>query len=131
MLTKNEKYKRICMKSLLMARIESFKYAWNGIKEFVAKEPNARIHLVATTILCGAIVYFKIRGIELLALITVTGFVWVAEAFNTAVEAIMDFISPEYHPRVGLIKDISAGAVLIAVFTALIIAAIVFFPKLF
>lgn len=119
------------MKSLFMAGIESMKYAWNGVKEFVAQEPNARIHLVATTILCGAIVYFKIRGVELLALIIVTGFVWVAEAFNTAVEAIMDFISPEYHPRVGLIKDISAGAVLLAVFTALIIAAIVFFPKLF
>jgi diacylglycerol kinase (ATP) len=118
-------------RSYLWARIGSVRYACNGIKKFVAQEPNARIHLVATIILCGAIVYFNIRGIELLALIIVTAFVWVAEAFNTAVEAIMDFISPEYHPRVGLIKDISAGAVLMAVFTALITGAIVFFPKLF
>jgi diacylglycerol kinase (ATP) len=118
-------------RSYLWGRIGSVRYACNGIKKFVAQEPNARIHLAATIILCGAIVYFNIRGIELLALIIVTAFVWVAEAFNTAVEAIMDFISPEYHPRVGLIKDISAGAVLIAVFTALITGAIVFFPKLF
>jgi diacylglycerol kinase len=119
------------MKSFFNKKIDSMRYAWNGIIKFVALEPNARIHLVATTILCGAIVYFKIRGNELLALIIVAGFVWVAEAFNTAVEAIMDFISPQHHPKVGLIKDISAGAVLLAVFTALITAAIVFFPKLF
>jgi diacylglycerol kinase (ATP) len=119
------------MKSLFKARIDSVKYACNGIKKFVMQEPNAKIHLIATTILCGAIIYFNIRGIELMALIIVTGFVWVAEAFNTAVEAIMDFISPQYHSKVGVIKDISAGAVLLAVFTALITAAIVFFPKLF
>ena len=119
------------MKSLFKGRIASVRFACKGIKKFVVQEPNAKIHLVATTILCGAIIYFKIRGIELIALIIVTGFVWVAEAFNTAVEAIMDFISPQYHSRVGMIKDISAGAVLIAVFTALITAAIVFFPKLF
>jgi len=119
------------MKSLFRGRVASVKYACNGLKKFVMQEPNAKIHLVATTILCGAIIYFNIRGIELMALIIVTGFVWVAEAFNTAVEAIMDFISPQYHSKVGLIKDISAGAVLLAVFTALITAAIVFFPKLF
>ena len=119
------------MKSLFKGRVASVKYACNGIKRFVIQEPNARIHLVATTILCGAIVFFNVKGIELMALVIVTGFVWVAEAFNTAVEAIMDFISPEYHSRVGIIKDISAGAVLLAVFTALITAAIVFFPKLF
>ena len=119
------------MKSLFKGRIASIRYACNGIKKFVMQEPNAKIHLVATTILCGAIIYFNISGIELMALIIVTGFVWVAEAFNTAVEAIMDFISPQYHSKVGLIKDISAGAVLLAVFTALITAAIVFLPKLF
>jgi diacylglycerol kinase (ATP) len=119
------------MKSLFNGRINSVRYACNGIKKFVGQEPNARIHLIATVILAGAIIYFNIKGIELLALIIVTGFVWVAEAFNTAVEAIMDFISPQYHSKVGLIKDISAGAVLMAVFTALITAAIVFFPKLF
>ena len=119
------------MKSLFRGRVASVKYACNGLKKFVMQEPNAKIHLVATTLLFGAIIYFNIRGIELMALIIVTGFVWVAEAFNTAVEAIMDFISPQYHSKVGLIKDISAGAVLLAVFTALITAAIVFFPKLF
>ena len=119
------------MKSLFKGRISSIRYACNGIKRFVMQEPNAKIHLVATTILSGAIIYFNIKGIELMALIIVTGFVWVAEAFNTVIETIMDFISPQYHSRVGLIKDISAGAVLLAVFTALLTAAIVFFPKLF
>ncbi|MEO5564319.1 MAG: diacylglycerol kinase family protein [Chitinophagaceae bacterium] len=119
-------------KSLALgARINSIGFACKGIIKFFQQEPNAWIHLFATLLLFTAVIYFKVQGSELLALVIVAGMVWVAEAFNTAVEKIMDFISPEYHPKVGFIKDLSAGAVLLAAITAAITGTIVFIPKLF
>jgi diacylglycerol kinase len=113
------------------SRFNSFRFAFNGIATFFRQEPNARIHFIATILLAGAIIYFRITGNELIALVFVTGFVWVAETFNTVIEATMDFISPAYHPRVKFIKDMAAGAVLLAALTALITGAIVFIPKFF
>jgi len=68
---------------------------------------------------------------EIISLIIVTGFVWVAEIFNTAIEKIMDFIAPGYHPEVKRIKDLAAAAVLVAAFIALVTGALIFIPKLF
>ena len=114
-----------------VSRLNSFRFALKGILGFFQQEVNAWIHLAATLILCAAILYFNISGNELIALIIVTGFVWAAESFNTVIERMMDFISPGYHPQVKFIKDLSAGAVLIAAFTALLTGAIVFIPKIF
>jgi diacylglycerol kinase len=57
--------------------------------------------------------------------------VWTTEAINTAIEKIVDFISPDFHPKAGEIKDLAAGAVLIASLFALITGLIIFVPKLF
>ena len=59
------------------------------------------------------------------------GFVWSAEIFNTAIESMMDHLSPEKHPRVKYIKDLAAGAVLVAAITAIIAGLIIFIPKIF
>ncbi|HET6995741.1 MAG TPA: diacylglycerol kinase family protein, partial [Chitinophagaceae bacterium] len=68
---------------------------------------------------------------EMILLVIVTGFVWVAEIFNTAIEKAMDLISPGYHPKVKLIKDLSAAAVLIAAVISVITGALIFIPKFF
>lgn len=114
-----------------VSRIQSIRYACNGIFKFFREEPNAWLHLGATILLFIAILYFRVSGNELLALLIVTGMVWVSEAFNTAVERIMDFLSPGRHPEAGAIKDISAGAVLLSAITAIITGGIVFIPKIF
>jgi len=75
--------------------------------------------------------YCKLSPNEIVFLVLVTGFVWVAELFNTAIERIMDFISGESHPGIKLIKDLAAGAVLLSAVTAFITGAIIFIPKLF
>jgi diacylglycerol kinase (ATP) len=67
---------------------------------------------------------------ELLALVFAIGFVWVAEMFNTCIERMMDFISTEKRPEIKFIKDLSAGAVLVAAITALVTGGIIFIPKL-
>jgi diacylglycerol kinase (ATP) len=66
-----------------------------------------------------------------IAVVFSIAFVWIAEMLNTAIEKSMDFISTQKHPQIKLIKDISAGAVLIATIAAVIVGCIIFIPKLF
>lgn len=89
------------------------------------------MHLVATVVVAVLIVFFRIRGAELLALLIVTAGVWITELINTAIEKIMDHLSPEQHPRVKYIKDLAAAAVFVAAVLAFAAGVIVFAPKLF
>ncbi len=114
----------------LRERLGSFRYAFSGLVRFFFEEHNAILHLMATVTVGILIFFFKIRGAELLALVIVTGGVWITELINTAIEKIMDHLSPEQHPRVKYIKDLAAAAVLVAAAVALITGAIIFIPKL-
>jgi diacylglycerol kinase len=111
----------------LSKRLQSFKYAFTGIVFFFKQEHNARIHLLATITVIVLSVILSVSKPEVVALILSVGFVWASEIFNTAIEKIMDFISPEKNDKV---KDLSAAAVLIAAITALATGCIVFIPKL-
>ena len=115
----------------LQSRMNSFGFAFRGIFKFFQQEPNAWIHLAATTCVFIAAVYFDVSNSEMIALIIVSAFVWVAEIFNTVIERIMDFISVKKEPEIAFIKDLAAGAVLISAVTAIVVGAIVFIPKLF
>ncbi len=112
------------------SRLNSFGFALKGILAFFQQEPNAWIHLAATVAVSIASVYFSISGFELIALIIVTGFVWLAEMLNTVIERIMDFVSPDHHFKVAFIKDLAAAAVLVSALIAVITGLIVFIPKL-
>ncbi|WP_276499987.1 diacylglycerol kinase family protein [Terrimonas pollutisoli] len=112
------------------SRLSSFGFAARGIQKFFEQEPNAWLHLVATIGVFASSVYFGITSFELLALVIVTGFVWVAEMFNTVIERVMDFISPAYHSQVAFIKDLAAGAVLMSAVIAATTGLIVFIPKI-
>lgn len=111
-------------------RLHSFRYAFSGLLQFFFEEHNAILHLLATVIVTIMVVYFRIEGAELLALVIVTGGVWVAELLNTAIEQVMNMVSPERHPNVKYIKDLAAAAVLVAALVALITAGIIFIPRL-
>ncbi len=73
--------------------------------------------------------YFHITRTEWLFQIMSIGLVMSIEGLNTAVEKVADFIHPNYHERIGFIKDIAAGAVLFAAFTAIAIGLIIYLPK--
>lgn len=74
--------------------------------------------------------YFDISNTEWLFQTLAIGFVMSIEGLNTAVEKIADFIHPNYHERIGFIKDIAAGAVLFAALTAVIIGLIIYLPRI-
>jgi diacylglycerol kinase (ATP) len=115
----------------LRSRGLSFRYAYEGIASFFKTQHNAIIHFCFTVVAFTAALVFRISSNELLALVMVIGFVWFAEVFNTAVEGIMDHLSPQKHPAVKYIKDVSAAAVLVAAITAFIVGSIIFLPKIF
>ncbi|HTD93542.1 MAG TPA: diacylglycerol kinase family protein [Chitinophagaceae bacterium] len=115
----------------LSTRVASFGFAIQGIRQFFREEPNAWIHLIATIGVFITGYLTRVSWREAAILVLVTGMVWVAEVFNTAIENIVDLISPDWHRSAGLIKDLSAAAVLLAALTALITGAIIFIPKIF
>ncbi len=91
---------------------------------------------IYTQILVAVIViilgfYFKVSSYEWIALIFSIGFVVVSETFNTAIEIDIDLTSPEYHPFARDTKDVAAAAVLLSVFTAVVVGLIIFVPKFF
>ena len=112
------------------ARALSFTYAFAGIVRFFRTEPNARIHLLATLGVIALSFIYSITAIEAIMLLLTIGSVWAAEIFNTCIEKTMDFISTETHPQIRCIKDMSAGAVLVAAITAAVIGSIIFIPKI-
>lgn len=109
----------------------SFRFAFYGARQFFREEHNARIHLVITAMVFAAAWLLELSSREIILLVIVTGFVWVAEIFNTAIERMMDFISPHRHPQVKLIKDLAAAAVLVAACSAVVTGCLLFIPKLF
>jgi diacylglycerol kinase len=122
--------KKVPNKFSVRQRLKSFRFAFAGLFTFLFTEHNARIHLVAAVAVTIAGVLFNINVSEWLAIVIVTAMVWAAELFNTVVEKIMDHITPEYHPQVKIIKDLSAAAVLVTAIAALIAGLIIFIPKI-
>ena len=114
----------------IRSRIKSFTYAFAGIRHFIVWEHNARIHLAATVGVIVAGFLWKVSSGEAALLAIVTGFVWVAEILNTCVERLADLFLKEHHPEIKIVKDLAAGAVLIAAIIAAVVGMFVFIPKI-
>lgn len=112
------------------ARRETFRFALRGIALMLRTEPNARFHALATLGVIAAGVATGIDRIEWLCLTLTIAAVWSLEAVNTALEALCDVASPEFHPQVERAKDVAAGAVLIAAVAAVVVALLVFGTRL-
>nr|WP_319512358.1 diacylglycerol kinase family protein [uncultured Draconibacterium sp.] len=110
-------------------RIFSFKFALNGIRHLLKNETNFRIHLLASFIVLALAWITDISQTEWLLIIVCIGSVFGAEAFNSAIECICDFVCKEKNKNIKIIKDISAAAVLIISAMAAIIGIIIFCEK--
>jgi len=110
---------------------ERFRNAINGLILFFRSEPHARFHLFALVVVVAAGFYFDISAYEWLAVILASGLVITAEALNTSIEKLGDFIHKEKHDDMRIVKDIAAGAVLFSALVAMAVACIIFIPKIF
>jgi diacylglycerol kinase (ATP) len=114
----------------IRSRLISFTHAFRGIRQFAWREHNARIHFVATAAVIIAAIVLKVEGAEAAALAIVTGMVWMAEMINTCFERLANHITKEHHPEIKIIKDLAAGAVLVAAIIAVIVGLFIFIPKI-
>lgn len=110
--------------------INSFKYAIEGFVSSFKTERNMKIHILAMVIVVVLAIYFRVDLIEWCFIIFAISLVIGAELFNTAIETIVDMVSPEKNPKAKLAKDISAAAVLALAIGAAIIGVIIFIPKI-
>jgi len=114
----------------LRGRLRSVKFSLKGIWLLLTTEDSIKLQLIFGLISIGIACYFNISATEWMLQLIVWSLVLVAEASNTAVEKMADFVHPEYHKKIGFIKDIAAGAPGVAAIFALIIAAIIYTPKI-
>ena len=112
-------------------RLKSFQYAFEGLLQFFKTEHNAWLHLLASVVVIILALVVGVSQTEAIALVIAVALVWITEMLNTCIEKAMDFIAEEYHPKIRIIKDISAGAVMVAAMAALLIGFFVFIPKFF
>ena len=108
----------------------SFKYAFNGLWQLILKERNFQIHLSVLALVIAFGCYFAITGEEWIYITMVSGLVLSLEAINTSIEKFADFMHPDQSEKIKIVKDIAAGATVIAVVTAVIVGLIVFLPYL-
>ena len=115
---------------LIKDRLKSFSYAFQGFKVLIGNEHNARIHIFAAIIAIIAGIALKISSLEWIIVIVSIFLVLAAEAFNSALEYLCNFVSPQYHELIKKIKDLSALAVLFIAIAAFVSGLIIFLPKI-
>ncbi len=111
-------------------RLYSFRAAVMGALHVLRTQPNAWIELAALAVVAAAAFYFQVSGVEWAILLVCIFGVLALEAVNTSVEAIIDLISPHYHPLAKIAKDAAAGALVFAVLGSLCVAITIFGPRL-
>ena len=110
----------------LLSVIRSFGYAMAGIGRLIRQQRNAQIHVALTLLILTISLLWGLSRIEWLILILTIALVLSMEALNTAVEAVVDLVSPQFHPLAKLAKDVAAGGVLIAAVGAVIVALLLY-----
>jgi diacylglycerol kinase (ATP) len=116
-------------KTFITGRIKSVRYTVIGAYKLITTEHSVMVQSSIAVLLVIAGFYFNISREEWMLQILATGLVLAVEGLNTAVEKICDFIHPEYHERIGFIKDIAGGAVLFAALASIAVGLLIYVPK--
>jgi diacylglycerol kinase len=111
--------------------LKSFGYAFSGLSYAFKSQFNFKVHVAVLAFVCFFGWYYRLSASEWLWIILASGVVFMAELFNTAIEVLVDFVSPEVHPKAKIVKDVAAGAVLVTALMAVVIGLVIFIPKLF
>lgn len=115
--------------TFLGKRLKGGKYAIKGALLLLQHEASIQVQAVISIIMIFVGFYFDISATEWMLQIFAIGLVLSVEGLNTAAEEIADFVHPDFHNKIGFIKDVAAGAVFFAAITAIIIGCIIYVPK--
>lgn len=113
-----------------MKIIKSFSFAWHGLQTCFTSETNFKIHILFAAIATVFGFVLKISAAEWLAIIFCIALVIAMEMINTAIEKLCDVVQKEVHPQIKKVKDIAAGAVMLAACSSLLVGVIIFLPKI-
>lgn len=113
------------MRQFFTSRLMAFRYAFSGLSYLMRTQPNSRIHLAATVLVVLLAAYVKITVGEWIFLILTIGLVWIAEMINTAIETVLDLVSPQQNPLAKYAKDVSAAAVLVSAVVSVLVGLLV------
>lgn len=122
---KNEK-KKFSIKQ----RMAAFGFAARGIAQAVKTQHNLWIQLTIALLTVVLASWLSVNTTEWIFIVFAIGLVLTAEIFNSSIELLVDMVSPERNKNAGRVKDMAAGAVLIAALTAAVIGLVIFIPKL-
>ena len=111
--------------------MQSFVYAWNGIRHGILAERNAKFHLFAAIIVILAGILTGLSKYEWFIVIILISGMLALEMMNSAVERVVDLVTDVRHPLAKQAKDLAAGAVLIYAIGSAIIGLLIFLPKWF
>lgn len=120
----------MALSSYIRKRQRSLGYAWQGLRVFWKTEAHALVHATATVIAIIAGCLFHLSKDEWKWLLTATFLVWITEVLNTAVEKLADVVTPGYSIAIKQVKDMTAASVLLSAVLAVVIALIIFLPKI-
>jgi diacylglycerol kinase (ATP) len=115
--------------SFFSGRFKSIGFAFKGVFKLITTEHSVMVQTFLAFIMVIAGFIFEISRVEWMMQILATGLVLGIESLNTAIEKIADFVHPEFHNRIGFIKDIAAGAVMFAAFAAIAVGLLIYVPK--
>lgn len=119
------------MYDFITGRIKGGGYAIKGAWLLLRHEPSIQVQFVLSILVTIAGFYFDITATEWILQLLAIGLVMGTEGLNTAVENIADFVHPDFHVKIGRIKDVAAGAVFFAAIIAVIIGLIIYLPYVF
>lgn len=109
---------------------KSFGFAFEGLKEAFRKEPNFRVHILLAILAVVLALYLGFSYTEWIILLATIAIVIVSELINTAVESLVDLVSPEIKDEAKVAKDVLAAAVFVSALLAIAVGAFLFLPKL-
>jgi diacylglycerol kinase len=118
------------MWKFIRSRVDSFKPAFEGLQHVLRTQPNAWVHALISIAVIALGVWLGLDINSWAVIILIMALVWVAEFANTAIEAVVDVVSPDHHPLAKIAKDVSAAAVIIAALAAVIIGLLILGPRL-
>ena len=115
----------------LKKRLKSFAYALAGIGAAFKSQAHIRLHVLSTVLVLILSFYFKIERWEWCIVLLTIGLVFSLEMINSAIEKLCDFVSEEKHEFIKYIKDVAAGAVLVAAIMAFFVGIIIFWERVY
>jgi diacylglycerol kinase (ATP) len=114
----------------LAGRFQSFRYALDGLRYVIHTQKNAWIHAMVTAAVIFLGLWLVIPASSWAIIFVTIGVVWMAECLNTAVETLVDLVSPGRHPLAKIAKDVSAAGVLVTAICAVLVGLILLLPSL-